>query len=199
MTGTEEAGALFNTEAYSDQWAEQIFRDFFGEMFDANFHTRHKTRRHHPTHTHRTREPQNIRQGNNYWPLIQILPLLILFLVSAFSSASTSSTTQQNFSLSPSVKFTVQLLTSNLKVPYWVERTVANKLNEQLLKEFDESVEKYYMSNLRDECSKQKAKKQGLISKSQYYRGNQSKQYKEYANQVDLWACKKLEDISIKA
>ena len=198
MTGTEESpGVSFNTAAYSDEWAEQIFREFFGGMFDAEFHHRHKPRRHHATQMHRTREEPN-RQRNNYWPLVQIAPLLFLFVVSALISLTSTPSAPENFSLSPTTKFTAQLKTSNLKVPYWVERSVASKMTKDLAEEFEVSVEEYYLKNLRNECNKQKTKKQNMIAKSQYYRGNQSKQYKDYANQVDLWACKKLEEIAAK-
>lgn len=183
-TGSEETPQMQSRD-FDSMFAEQVFREFFGESF---FFERHPMSRVYRTRRQAHREEPN-RQA---WPFIQLLPLIFLFLVSALSSYSFGS---YDFSLHPTAKHTLQLHTSDFQIPYWIEPKTYRSLDSSEIRKLEGDVLSYYVKNLKLECTKQQNKRQTFINKARYYQGNTAKTYRDYAEKVDMSSCYKLNEM----
>lgn len=186
LTGTEEAPGRMC--AHSDEvFAEQLFRQFFNESFFFPNHTMNRTFHYSGPQRERTeRQP-------NRWALVQLLPLLLLFLISFFSSLSSSS---PSFSLHRTSYYTVLQRTSGVAVEYWLEPSFARELTVQSKRELDTEVEEYYSYWVLSDCQKKKQQKEALLRKSRFYSGAASRNYKESAERVDLSSCEEYQRLS---
>jgi len=174
----------------SDEWAEEIFRQFFGDAFYGGFHN------HRGRNVFHFRTPQNRQQQqrqNNNWHLVQLLPLVILFLMSGLSSFNTP---KQVYSFTPTSEFSVNKNTEKYVVEYWVSNEVSIKMMEaNTRKEVEEIVEHDYFYLLKLDCNKQRNRKNSFSYKSQYYSGSKRKHYEEQASLVDMTSCEKLHEL----
>ncbi|KGL77362.1 DnaJ subfamily B member 12, partial [Tinamus guttatus] len=86
---------------------------------------------------------------------VQLMPILILIIVSALSQMMVSS---PPYSLShrPSVSHTHRRVTEHLKVVYYVSESFAEEYTGANLKNVERSVEDDYIANLRNNCWKEK-------------------------------------------
>lgn len=73
--------------------------------------------------------------------------------------------------LSPrrSAGYTQKRLTENLKVPYYVGEQVSKELTGGNLKNLERTVEDDYISNLRNNCWKEKQQKEGMLYRARYF------------------------------
>lgn len=191
MTGADEPmTGQFAQNFDSDEWAEEIFRQFFGDAFYGGFNT-HRGRNVFHFRTPQYRHQQQ-RQNNN-WHLMQLLPLVILFLMSGLSSFNTP---KQVYSFTPTSEFSVSKSTEKLGVEYWVSNEVSSRMMEvNERKEVEERVEYDYLYLLKLDCNKQRNRKNSLSYKAQYYTGSKKKSYEEQANLVDMTSCEKLHEL----
>mmetsp|Transcript_11093 Transcript_11093/g.21736 ORF Transcript_11093/g.21736 Transcript_11093/m.21736 type:complete len:346 (-) Transcript_11093:1882-2919(-) len=191
VTGTDEPqGSQGQPEFYNDVWAEQIFRSFFGNDFMfQDIHSGHVYRRH---SQHNRQQPRTQNNGQ-FWPLVQLLPLFVLFLVSTMSSMNF---TDPDFSFVTTYKFTQEKITQNLRVQYFVEPMAFTKLNTVERKDLEGRVEREYYYYLQRECGLAQNKRSNLLFKAQRSYGNQAKYYREAANSLDMSSCEKLEQLT---
>jgi DnaJ family protein B protein 12 len=191
MTGTEEPmTGQFTQNFDSDEWAEEIFRQFFGDAFYGGF-TTHRGRN--VFHFRNQQYRQQQQRQNNNWHLLQLLPLVILFLMSGLSSFNTP---KQVYSFTPTSEFSVNKNTEKLGVEYWVSKEVNIRMKEDdARKEVEEIVEYDHLYLLKLDCNKQRNRKNSFSYKAQYYSGSKRKHYEEQANSVDMTSCEKLHEL----
>ncbi|MEQ2303034.1 DnaJ (Hsp40), subfamily B, member 12 [Ameca splendens] len=141
---------------------EDLFNMFFGGGFpSSNVHV-YRNGRMHFAHQNRQERREQQRDGG-FALLVQLMPILILIIVSALSQLMV---TQPPYSLSyrPSAGHVHKRHTSHLKVPFYVGDRFNEEFTGNNLKTVERSVEEDYISNLRNNCWKEKQQKEGLLS-----------------------------------
>ncbi|XP_048362074.1 dnaJ homolog subfamily B member 12 isoform X2 [Sphaerodactylus townsendi] len=146
---------------------EDLFNMFFGGGFpSSNVHVYSNGRM---RYTYHQRQDRREHQGDGGLGLfVQLMPILILIIVSALSQMMVSS---PPYSLShrPSVGHIHKRSTEHLKVAYYVSDTFAEEYAGTNLKNVERSVEDDYIANLRNNCWKEKQQKEGLLYRARYF------------------------------
>ncbi|KAK1166454.1 hypothetical protein AOXY_G13095 [Acipenser oxyrinchus oxyrinchus] len=140
---------------------EDLFNMFFGGGFpSSNVHVYSNGRMRY-THQQRPERREQQRDGGLAL-LVQLMPILILIIVSALSQLIVSSPTY-SLSLRPSVGHTHKRQTELLKVPYYVSAHFSEEYTGMNLRNVERNVEDDYISSLRNNCWKEKQQKEGLL------------------------------------
>ncbi|XP_060097186.1 dnaJ homolog subfamily B member 12 [Heteronotia binoei] len=146
---------------------EDLFNMFFGGGFpSSNVHVYSNGRM---RYTYHQRQDRREHQGDGSLGLfVQLMPILILIIVSALSQMMVSS---PPYSLShrPSVGHIHKRATEHLKVAYYVADSFAEEYTGANLKNVERSVEDDYIANLRNNCWKEKQQKEGLLYRARYF------------------------------
>ncbi|XP_053244519.1 dnaJ homolog subfamily B member 12 isoform X2 [Podarcis raffonei] len=157
----------FNRGFEADISPEDLFNMFFGGGFpSSNVHVYSNGRM---RYTYHQRQDRREHQGNGGLGLfVQLMPILILIIVSALSQMMVSS---PPYSLShrPSVGHIYKRTTEHLKVSYFVADNFAEEYTGTNLKNVERSVEDDYIANLRNNCWKEKQQKEGLLYRARYF------------------------------
>lgn len=179
-------------EFEADISPEDLFNMFFGGGFPtSNVHVYRNGRMHFGHHnTHERREQQ--RDGGLAL-FVQLMPILILIIVSALSQLMV---TQPPYSLSyrPSAGHIHKRHTASLKVPFYVGERFSEEFSGNSLKSVERSVEEDYISNLRNNCWKEKQQKEGLLYRARYF--GDSELYQR-AQRMGTPSCSKLSEIQV--
>lgn len=146
----------------ADITAEELFNMFFGGGFpNQNVYTRRGGRwQRAETHT-QNRE----QQANGYTVFLQMLPILLLIVLSMMSSFFIS---DPIYSLHSSSKFPVQRKTLNLKVPYYVKENFHTEYQGSL-RRLEITVEEEYITNLRHSCYREKNYRETMVWKARNF------------------------------
>ncbi|TNN03466.1 hypothetical protein fugu_000495 [Takifugu bimaculatus] len=143
---------------------EDLFNMFFGGGYPqshANGYTNGRMRN--------PRRERRERQGDGGLALfVQVMPILILVIVSALSQIMVNSP-PYSLSFRPSAGYTQKRLTENLKVPYYVGEQFSKEFSGGILKNLEKTVEDDYISNLRNNCWKEKQQKEGMLYRARYF------------------------------
>ncbi|XP_061491281.1 dnaJ homolog subfamily B member 12 isoform X1 [Rhineura floridana] len=157
----------FNRGFEADISPEDLFNMFFGGGFpSSNVHVYSNGRM---RYTYHQRQDRREHQGDGGLGLfVQLMPILILIIVSALSQMMVSS---PPYSLShrPSVGHIYKRMTEHLKVAYYVADNFAEEYTGTNLKNVERSVEDDYIANLRNNCWKEKQQKEGLLYRARYF------------------------------
>ncbi|XP_033835364.1 dnaJ homolog subfamily B member 12a [Periophthalmus magnuspinnatus] len=179
-------------EFEADISPEDLFNMFFGGGFPtSNVHVYRNGRMHFGHHnTHERREQQ--RDGGLAL-FVQLMPILILIIVSALSQLMV---TQPPYSLSyrPSAGHIHKRHTASLKVLYYVGERFNEEYSGNSLKNVERSVEEDYISNLRNNCWKEKQQKEGLLYRARYF--GDSELYQR-AQRMGTPSCSRLSEIQV--
>ncbi|XP_023712623.1 dnaJ homolog subfamily B member 12 isoform X2 [Cryptotermes secundus] len=145
----------------ADITAEELFNMFFGGGFhNQNVYTRRGGRwQRAENHT------QNREQANGYTVFLQMLPILVLIVLSMMSSFFIS---DPIYSLHSSSKFPVQRKTLNLKVPYFVKENFHTEYQGSL-RRLEITVEEEYVTNLRHQCYREKNYRETMLWKARNF------------------------------
>lgn len=81
----------------------------------------------------------------------------------------------------------------NLKVPYYVGEQFASEFTGLNLKNLERTVEEDFVSNLRDNCWKEKQQKEGMFYRARYF--GDTDQYQR-AQRAGTPSCAKLSEIT---
>jgi curved DNA-binding protein CbpA len=192
QTGQETIPGIEMNRNFNDSdFAEQVFRDFFGESFffpQAGFHRVYRT----GNHQRRSRqEPQE----NGRLPFMQFLPVIIL-LIFSFGSSLFSTPEPYSFHLTPT--YSLKRSTENYGVEYFMEPSFAKSLTNGEKIKLEKNVERDYLNYLMQMCENQKRKKNQMMQKANYHKGNTGKQYRDYAESIDLSSCDTYREITGK-
>ncbi|XP_062383124.1 dnaJ homolog subfamily B member 12b [Sardina pilchardus] len=144
---------------------EDLFNMFFGGGFpSSNVHVYSNGRMRYQQRADR-REPR--RDGGLAF-FVQIMPVLILVIVSALSQLMVANP-PYSLSFRPSAGHTNKRYTEHLRVPYYVNDKFSKEYSGGNLKSVERSVEDDYISNLRNNCWKEKQQKEGLLYRARYF------------------------------
>uniref|UniRef100_A0A0C9QLE8 Dnajb14_0 protein n=1 Tax=Fopius arisanus TaxID=64838 RepID=A0A0C9QLE8_9HYME len=138
----------------TDFTAEELFNMFFGGGFpQQEFYMRRsggrwmrQTPDNQQQHAHR-------EQANGYTAFLQMLPVLLLIVLTMMSSFFISDPV---YSLHSNAKYSVQRTTQDHKVPYYVKENFHSEYQGSL-RRLEISVEDEYMINLRNACYREKS------------------------------------------
>ncbi|XP_028331883.1 dnaJ homolog subfamily B member 12b [Gouania willdenowi] len=167
---------------------EDLFNMFFGGGYPAsNAHVYTNGQR----YQRRERRERQQRDGGLAL-FVQVMPILILVIVSALSQIMVN---HPSYSLSfrPSAGYSHKRLTENLKVPYYVGEQFSNEFHGVNLKNVERAVEDDYISNLRNNCWKEKQQKEGMLYRARYF--GDSDLYQR-AQRARTPSCAKLSEIT---
>ncbi|XP_045129004.1 dnaJ homolog subfamily B member 12-like [Portunus trituberculatus] len=152
----------------SDMTAEELFNMFFGGGYPGgNVYVRRggrweragagHGRDHHGQagHNHQAAHAEQ----SNVSVFLQLMPLLLILLLSLASSLLSSDPT---YSLSPTSKYSVQRSTSNLGVSYYVKQDFSTDYQGSI-RRLEQHVEEDFVSTLRNACFKEKNYKENMI------------------------------------
>ncbi|XP_034537563.1 dnaJ homolog subfamily B member 12a [Notolabrus celidotus] len=171
---------------------EDLFNMFFGGGFpSSNVHVYRNGRMHFAQHNRQERREQQRDGGLALF--VQLMPILILIIVSALSQMMV---TQPPYSLSyrPSAGHIHKRHTSHLKVPFYVGDRFNEEFSGTNLKTAERSVEEDYISNLRNNCWKEKQQKEGLLYRARYF--GDSELYQR-AQRMGTPSCSRLSEIQV--
>uniref|UniRef100_A0A672YMT2 DnaJ homolog subfamily B member 12-like n=1 Tax=Sphaeramia orbicularis TaxID=375764 RepID=A0A672YMT2_9TELE len=126
---------------------------------------------------------------------VQVMPILILVIVSALSQIMVNSPAY-SLSFRPSAGYTQKRLTENLKVPYYVGEQFSREFTGVNLKNLERTVEDDYISNLRNNCWKEKQQKEGMLYRARYFGDTDLYQRAQRARTP---SCAKLSEITASA
>ncbi|XP_053197343.1 dnaJ homolog subfamily B member 12b [Scomber japonicus] len=167
---------------------EDLFNMFFGGGYpssNANAYTNGRMRYQRPERRERQRD-------GGLALFVQVMPILILVIVSALSQIMVNSP-PYSLSYRPSAGYTQKRLTETLKVPYYVGDSFPKEFTGVNLKNLERTVEDDYISNLRNNCWKEKQQKEGMLYRARYFGDTDLYQRAQRARTP---SCAKLSEIS---
>uniref|UniRef100_A0A4W3H5P0 DnaJ heat shock protein family (Hsp40) member B12b n=1 Tax=Callorhinchus milii TaxID=7868 RepID=A0A4W3H5P0_CALMI len=145
---------------------EDLFNMFFGGGFPSgNVHVYSNGRM---RYTYQRPERQERRGDGGLALFVQLMPILILIIVSVISQMMVSNP-PYSLSQRPSVGHIYRRATEVLKVPYYVADSFAEEYSGQNLKLVERNVEEDFIANLRNNCWKEKQQKEGLLYRARYF------------------------------
>uniref|UniRef100_A0A4W4G838 J domain-containing protein n=2 Tax=Electrophorus electricus TaxID=8005 RepID=A0A4W4G838_ELEEL len=154
-----------NEDFQPDISPEDLFNMFFGGGFpSSNVHMYSNGRMHFSQRRGERRE----QRGGGLTLFVQLMPLLILVIVSALSQMLVAEP-PYSLTLRPSVGHTHKRLTETLRVPYYVSERFSQEHNSVSLRQVERDVEDEYISMLRDNCWREKQQKDGLLYRARYF------------------------------
>ncbi|KAK7068717.1 DnaJ (Hsp40), subfamily B, member 12, partial [Halocaridina rubra] len=140
--------------------AEELFNMFFGGGYPSGNVYVHRSGRWERSGGHGARfsashghhhQPAHSEQSN-LSVFLQLMPLLLILLLSLASSLLSSDPT---YSLSPTSKYSVQRSTSGLGISYYVKPDFSTEYQGSI-RRLEQQVEEDYVSTLRNACFKEK-------------------------------------------
>ncbi|XP_008206442.3 dnaJ homolog subfamily B member 12 isoform X2 [Nasonia vitripennis] len=171
----------------ADITAEELFNMFFGGFPQQEFYMRRGGGR-----WMRQNEAQaqhaHSQQANGYTTFLQMLPVLLLIVLTMMSSFFIS---DPIYSLHHSSKYSVHRVTQNLKVPYYVKENFHTEY-EGNLRRLEHSVEEEYMNFLRHSCYRERNYRESMMWKARSF-GDQE-QFQRARN-IETPSCKKLQEM----
>ncbi|XP_075874548.1 dnaJ homolog subfamily B member 12a isoform X1 [Nelusetta ayraudi] len=179
-------------EFEADISPEDLFNMFFGGGFPtSNVHVYRNGRMHFAHHNRQERREQ--QRDGSLALFVQLMPILILIIVSALSQLMV---TQPPYSLSYrlSAGHIHKRHTSHLSVPFYVGDRFNEEYSGNNLKNVERSVEEDHISNLRNNCWKEKQQKEGLLYRARYFGDSES--YKR-AQRMGTPSCSRLSEIQV--
>lgn len=169
----------------ADITAEELFNMFFGGGFpNQNVYTR-RGGRWQRTESHTQNREQ---QANGYTVFLQMLPILLLIVLSMMSSFFIS---DPIYSLHSSSKFPVQRKTLNLKVPYYVKENFHTEYQGSL-RRLEITVEEEYITNLRHSCYREKNYRETMVWKARNFG---DRELFQKAQNIRMPSCDTLHDL----
>lgn len=172
----------------TDITAEELFSMFFGGGFQQQeFYMRRSGGRWmrqqdvQAQHTHS-------QQANGYTTFLQMLPVLLLILLTMMSSFFISDPV---YSLHSNAKYSVPRTTQGLKVPYYVKENFHTEYQGSL-RRLEISVEEEYLNNLRHACYRERSYRETLLWKARNFEDDG---LLIRAKNIETPSCKKVQEM----
>ncbi|KZC07016.1 PREDICTED: dnaJ homolog subfamily B member 12 [Dufourea novaeangliae] len=170
----------------TDITAEELFNMFFGGgLQQQDFYMRRVDRRWMRQQDVQSQHPRT-QQANGYTTFLQMLPVLLLILLTMMSSLFISDPV---YSLHSNAKYSVLRTTQGLKVPYYVKENFHTEYQGSL-RRLEISVEEEYLNNLRHACYREKSYRETMLWKARNF-GDQDLFVK--AKNIEMPSCKKVQ------
>ncbi|XP_012285923.1 dnaJ homolog subfamily B member 12 [Orussus abietinus] len=172
----------------ADMTAEELFNMFFSGGFpQQGLYSRRAagvwTRQRDPQMQH-----SHSQQTNDYTACLQMLPVLLLIVLTMMSSFFIS---DPMYSLQSNAKYSVPRTTQGLKVPYYVKENFHSEYQGSL-RRLEISVEEEYVNTLRHNCYREKNYKDTILWKARNFR---DQDLYEKGKSMETPSCKKLVDL----
>lgn len=137
---------------------------------------------------HRPPRSNESERENNYFIYVQLIPLLLIFVLSFFSNFFVQ---DPYYSLTESSKYAVKRLTTDHAVPYYVKRTFGHDFDGDLSR-LETQVEREFSSNLRVRCYREQEYKRNLLDHALYHGDDVAR---ERALRLQLHSCERLVEV----
>uniref|UniRef100_A0A672YQZ8 DnaJ homolog subfamily B member 14 n=1 Tax=Sphaeramia orbicularis TaxID=375764 RepID=A0A672YQZ8_9TELE len=194
LTGGEEpssspgqahgGGFDFHRGFEADITPEDLFNMFFGGGFPSSSpHTFSNGRASYSHQTDYRQERTDERGDGGFSMFIQLMPIVVLILVSILSQ------------MIPYVR-TVTIIkrqTENLNVDYYVTRDFKSEYKGSALQQIEKNVEEDYVSNVRNNCWKERQTKTDLLYAAKVYRDDRMRKKAEL---MTMDNCKELDRLN---
>uniref|UniRef100_H2ZN62 J domain-containing protein n=1 Tax=Ciona savignyi TaxID=51511 RepID=H2ZN62_CIOSA len=177
--GLTETTRRHRRNSDSDEWEndtaefdpQELFNMFFGGQFpngNVRVFRRGNTYYYSGNERRRQNRRENHEQQNNFGPLIQLLPLLVLFMVSIMSNMLISDPV---YSLKYGGDYTFSQRTDNFQIQFFVKSDFSKqyKKGSVSLRHLEETVEADYIEHLRNMCYQERVNKENLRRKGIYF------------------------------
>ncbi|XP_051242469.1 dnaJ homolog subfamily B member 14 [Dicentrarchus labrax] len=188
LTGGEEpsspghshgGGFDFHRGFEADITPEDLFNMFFGGGFpSSSTHTFTNSRTSYSHQTDFRQERTEERGDGGFSMFIQLMPIVVLILVSILSQMMVSPPPYSLYSR-PSTGQTVKRQTENLHVDYYVTRDFKSEFKGSALHQIEKNVEEDYVSNVRNNCWKERQTKTDLLYAAKVYRDDRMRKKAE--------------------
>uniref|UniRef100_A0A3P9LXK8 DnaJ (Hsp40) homolog, subfamily C, member 18 n=1 Tax=Oryzias latipes TaxID=8090 RepID=A0A3P9LXK8_ORYLA len=179
----------FNRDFEADISPEELFNIFFGGRFPtgnvhvytnrgASYAQFCQPRRRRPHQERREEVVEENQSQNTFTALLQLLPVLMLILISVFTQMMATNPPYSLF-YKPSMGLVVSRETQHMGVPYYVDKSFEKEYRGSALEELEKSIESDYIEHLQNSCWKEKQQKSDLANLGQLYRDERLKQKAE--------------------
>ncbi|XP_028932329.1 dnaJ homolog subfamily B member 14 isoform X2 [Ornithorhynchus anatinus] len=205
LTGSEEPACShpnngrfnFHRGCEADITPEDLFNIFFGGGFPSgSVHSFSNGRagysQQQQQHRHSGHEREEERGDGGFSAFIQLLPIIVLILVSLLSQLMVSNPPYSLYPRSGSGQ-TIKMRTANLGVVYYVSKEFKSEYKGTLLQKVEKSVEEDYLTNIRNNCWKERQQKTDMQYAAKVYRDEQLRQK---AESLSMDNCKELERLT---
>lgn len=178
----------FTRDFEADISPEELFNIFFGGRFPtgnihvytnrgASYAQFYQPRRRR-TFERREEDVEESHSQNNFTALLQLLPVLVLILISVFTQLMATNPPYSLF-YKPSMGLVVSRETQHMGVPYYVDKSFEKEYRGAALEELEKTIESDYVDHLQSSCWKEKQQKSDLANLGQLYRDERLKQKAE--------------------
>ncbi|XP_012263613.1 dnaJ homolog subfamily B member 12 [Athalia rosae] len=172
----------------ADITAEELFNMFFGGGFpQQNVYVRRGGGRWARQADAQTQHA-HAQQTNGYTAFVQMLPILLLIVLSMMSSFLISDPV---YSLHSNAKYSIQRTTQGMKVPYYVKENFHSEYQGSL-RRLEISVEEEFVNNLRQACYREKNYRETMIWKAQNFA---DRDLLWRAQNIETPSCRKLQEM----
>ncbi|XP_024145225.1 dnaJ homolog subfamily B member 14 [Oryzias melastigma] len=188
LTGGEEpsspshshrGGFDFHRGFEADITPEDLFNMFFGGGFPSSSpHTFTNGRTSYSQQTDYRQERTEERGDGGFSMFIQLMPIVVLILVSILSQMMVSPPPYSLYSRT-STGQTVKRQTENLHVDYYVTRDFKSEYKGSALQQIEKNVEEDYVTNVRNNCWKERQTKTELLYAAKVYRDDRMRKKAE--------------------
>ncbi|XP_010008055.1 PREDICTED: dnaJ homolog subfamily B member 14-like, partial [Nestor notabilis] len=204
LTGSEEqtcnhpSNGRFNFHrgCEADITPEDLFNMFFGGAFPTgsvhSFSNGRAGYSHPNQHRQSGHEREEERGDGGFSMFIQLMPIIVLILVSLLSQLMVSNPPYALYPRS-STGQTIKMQTENLRVVYYVNKDFKNEYKGLSLEKVEKSVEEDYVSNIRNNCWKERQQKTDLLYAAKVYRDDR---LRRKADSMSMDNCKELERLT---
>ncbi|KAK3555811.1 hypothetical protein QTP86_029060 [Hemibagrus guttatus] len=188
----------FHRDFEADISPEELFNIFFGGRFPtgnihvytnrgASYSHFYQPRRRR-AYERREEEVQDNRSQNTFTAFLQLLPVLVLILISVITQLMATNPPYSLF-YKPSMGLVVSRETQHMGVQYYVDKSFEKEYHGVALDELEKTIESDYIDHLQSSCWKEKQQKSDLANLGQLYRDERLKQK---AETMKLDHCEKL-------
>ncbi|KAJ4944810.1 hypothetical protein JOQ06_013350 [Pogonophryne albipinna] len=172
-------GFDFHRGFEADITPEDLFNMFFGGGFpSSSAHTFTNSRTSYSNQTDSRQERTEERADGGFSMFIQLMPIVVLILVSILSQMMVSPPPFSLYSR-PSTGQTIKRQTENLHVDYYVARDFKSEFRGSALHQIEKNVEEDYVSNVRNNCWKERQTKTDLLYAAKVYRDDRMRKKAE--------------------
>nr|XP_020661078.1 dnaJ homolog subfamily B member 14 [Pogona vitticeps] len=186
----------FHRGCEADITPEDLFNMFFGGAFPTgsvhSFSNGRSGHNHHNQHRHSGHEREEERGDGGFSMFIQFMPIIMLILVSLLSQLMVSNPPYALYPRSGTGQ-TIQMQTENLHVDYYVNKDFKNEYKGASLQKIEKSVEEDYVTNIRNNCWKERQQKTDLLYAAKVYR---DERLRRKAEAISMDNCKELERLT---
>uniref|UniRef100_A0A8C5PJL2 DnaJ homolog subfamily B member 14 n=1 Tax=Leptobrachium leishanense TaxID=445787 RepID=A0A8C5PJL2_9ANUR len=204
LTGSEDqvqnnhrnGGFEFHRGFEADITPEDLFNMFFGGGFPSgsvHSYSNGRARYTHHQHQHHSGHDREDERGDGGFSMfIQLMPIIVLILVSLLSQFMVSN---PPYSLYPrsGVGQTIQRVTENLKITYYVNKDFQAEYSGMLLQKLEKNIEEDYVANIRNNCWRERQQKSDLTHAAKVYR---DERLRMKADSLSMENCKELQRLT---